>query len=247
MGLPVLITIQNKNLKPVSLFWGGKERKIFCYKSVHSAQIGEEMTPICELFLHMWNDSFVCDMSNSCSACHMGWLWLVGSIKLQLSFAKEPYKRDDILQKRPVIKSILLTVATPYLCLFRVSFRWGTTWSYAWHVVFIRRWDVTVMYGATNSYVTWRIHMWRDWFICVTRLHMCHTYEPGTFIGDCYERQSHRIQVSFANGHYKRDDILPKRPIILSILLTIAHSSCVSDTFIVRRIRVCDVTDSYVT
>jgi len=33
----------------------------------------------------------------------MGWLQLVGSLKLQVSFAKEPYKRDDILQKRPVI------------------------------------------------------------------------------------------------------------------------------------------------
>jgi len=30
-------------------------------------------------------------------------------------FAKEPYKTDDILQKRPIILSILLTVATPYL------------------------------------------------------------------------------------------------------------------------------------
>jgi len=47
-------------------------------------------------------------------SCHtMGWLWLVGSIKLQVSFAKEPYKIDDILQKRPIILSILLTVATP--------------------------------------------------------------------------------------------------------------------------------------
>ena len=27
---------------------------------------------------------------------------------------KEPYKRDNILQKRPIILSILLTVATPY-------------------------------------------------------------------------------------------------------------------------------------
>ena len=44
----------------------------------------------------------------------MGWLWLVGSIKLQDSFAKETYKRDAILQKRPIILSILLTVATPY-------------------------------------------------------------------------------------------------------------------------------------
>ena len=45
----------------------------------------------------------------------MGWLQLVGSIKLQVSFAKETYERDGILQKRPIILSILLTVATPYL------------------------------------------------------------------------------------------------------------------------------------
>ena len=45
---------------------------------------------------------------------HMGWLWLVGSIKLQASFAKEHYKRANILQKRPMILSIILTVATPY-------------------------------------------------------------------------------------------------------------------------------------
>jgi len=36
-----------------------------------------------------------------CQDC-MGWLRLVGSFKLQVSFAKEPYKRDDILQKRPI-------------------------------------------------------------------------------------------------------------------------------------------------
>jgi len=47
------------------------------------------------------------------SATGMGWLQLVGSIKLLGSFAKEPYRRDYILQKRPTILSILLTVATP--------------------------------------------------------------------------------------------------------------------------------------
>jgi len=30
-------------------------------------------------------------------------------------FCQEPYKRGNILQKRPIIKSILLTVATPYV------------------------------------------------------------------------------------------------------------------------------------
>jgi len=31
--------------------------------------------------------------------CGMGWLRLVGSLKLYVSFAKEPHKRDDILQR----------------------------------------------------------------------------------------------------------------------------------------------------
>jgi len=44
----------------------------------------------------------------------MGWLQSVGSIRLYVSFAKETYKRDAILKKRPIILSILLTVATSY-------------------------------------------------------------------------------------------------------------------------------------
>ena len=43
----------------------------------------------------------------------MGLLRLVGSLKVKVSFAKEPYKRDDILQKRPIILRSLLIVATP--------------------------------------------------------------------------------------------------------------------------------------
>ena len=45
----------------------------------------------------------------------MAWLWLVGSIQLQVSFAKEPSTRDDILHKRRIILSMLLTVGTPSL------------------------------------------------------------------------------------------------------------------------------------
>jgi len=45
----------------------------------------------------------------------MVWLWLVRSIKLYVSLAKEPYKRDHILQKRHMILSILLHVGLcPY-------------------------------------------------------------------------------------------------------------------------------------
>jgi len=54
-------------------------------------------------------------MSSIHTLSHMGWLRLVGSLKLQVSFAKEPYKRDDILPKRPIILRRLLIVATPYV------------------------------------------------------------------------------------------------------------------------------------
>ena len=43
----------------------------------------------------------------------MWWLRLVGSSTLLVSFAKQPSKGDDILQKRPVILRSLLIVATP--------------------------------------------------------------------------------------------------------------------------------------
>jgi len=42
----------------------------------------------------------------------MGWLRLVGSLELYVSFAKETYKKDNILQKSPVILKLLI-VATP--------------------------------------------------------------------------------------------------------------------------------------
>ena len=46
---------------------------------------------------------------------HIGWLRLVGSFKLHISFAKKPYKRDDILLKRPIILRSLLFVANTYV------------------------------------------------------------------------------------------------------------------------------------
>jgi len=45
---------------------------------------------------------------------HMGWLRLVGSIKLKDFFAEYRLFYRALLQKRPIISSILLSVATPY-------------------------------------------------------------------------------------------------------------------------------------
>jgi len=45
----------------------------------------------------------------------MGWLRSVGSIKLWVSFAEYRLFYRALLQKRPIILSILLPVATPYI------------------------------------------------------------------------------------------------------------------------------------
>ena len=73
------------------------------------------MTPdVVVSYTYIYAQHFGCVVCGPHDAFDMGWLQLVGSIKLKVSFAKESYKRDAILQKRPIILSILLTVATPY-------------------------------------------------------------------------------------------------------------------------------------
>jgi len=54
----------------------------------------------------------------------MGWLRLVDSSKLQVSCPKEPSKRDDILQMRPIILRSLLIVTTPY-CGHVCAYQWS--------------------------------------------------------------------------------------------------------------------------
>jgi len=72
-------------------------------------------TDICVYFrFYLYIKSSWKRMLNHVANADMGWLRQVGSIKLLISFAKEPYKRDYILHKRPTILSILLTKATPY-------------------------------------------------------------------------------------------------------------------------------------
>ena len=58
-----------------------------------------------------------CWVLQSVAAAHlaliMGWLRLVGSLKVKVSNAKEPRKRGNILQKIPIILRSLLIVAIP--------------------------------------------------------------------------------------------------------------------------------------
>ena len=86
---------------------------------------------ICERFMNLKSQK----STTGSITWDIRWLRLVGLWKLQVSFAKEPCKRDDILQKRPIILRSLLIEATPYnlwktegdtpmisVCLWHASF-----------------------------------------------------------------------------------------------------------------------------
>ena len=49
--------------------------------------------------------------------CYVGWLRLVSSIKLLVSFTEYRLFYRALLQKRPLIFRRLLIVATPYVCV----------------------------------------------------------------------------------------------------------------------------------
>jgi len=53
------------------------------------------------------------------AASAMGWLRLVGSLKLQVSFAEHSLFYRALLQKRPIILRSLLLEATPYSALLK--------------------------------------------------------------------------------------------------------------------------------
>ena len=128
----------------------------------------------------------------------MYWLRLVGSLKLQVSFAKEPFKRDYILQKRYFILRSLLIVATPYqISLWHSSMNW----SHFSKVSFL------VVCSSELTSESTRVTNMRD----DSELEQISLWQISRI-----------LQVSFAKEPNKRDCILQKRPITLSILLTIA-------------------------
>jgi len=113
--------VASKNCR--SLLQKSPIKKIICCKrdlshddvASYSAAARLQLPPEEDPLSHQLSSpSFFKRFDSATRISKMGWLWLVGSIKLQVSFAKQPYKRDDILQKRPINSSILLTVVTPY-------------------------------------------------------------------------------------------------------------------------------------
>jgi len=100
----------------------------------------------------------------------MGWLRLVGSLKLQVSFAKEPYKRDNILQERP---------------------SWSTSLSMGWlrlvgslklHVSFAK--EPCKRDCILQKRPSWITSLSMGWLRWVGSLKSCVSFaEYGTFIG----------------------------------------------------------------
>jgi len=145
---------------------------------------------------HIWT-SHVTHMNESCHTCewvmshmwmrhithgnvsntHMGWLWLVGSLTLLVSFAKVPYKRDDILQKRPIILRSLLILATPYEYRRRLFPQHTHDGPFVclWHMCHIWMSHVTHMNESCHTYewVMSHIEICRPIHINET----CHTYK----------------------------------------------------------------------
>ena len=121
----------------------------------------------------------------------MGWLRLVRSLKLQVSFVKEPYKRDCILQKRPIILRSLLTQATPYLVIYAVtwnldrnweSFIYGTRLTHMYRKTHLCVWLVVMLLCGvrhvfmcvtflSNTCDRTHVHVWRDSFIWTRLIH----------------------------------------------------------------------------
>ena len=70
----------------------------------------------------------------------MRWLRLVGSLKSYVSFAKEPYKRDYILQKRRIILEEPTNRSRPILvCIYNIYIYMCTRF-YIYAITYMRQW-----------------------------------------------------------------------------------------------------------
>jgi len=138
------------------------------------------------------HESYVCPQWVHDNESCMGWLRWVGSLKLQVSFVKEPYERDDILPKRPISLKSLLIIATPY---HECKHCWGDT---------LPTHDCTTM-DMSN------LHSFFS-HICTSNIYM-------TDIGWLRLVGSLKLLVSLAEYRLFYRSLLQKRPVISRSLL----------------------------
>jgi len=120
---------------------------------------------------------------------YMGWLQLVSSLKLQVSFAKEPCKTHYILQKRPIDLRSLLIVAISYEHTGWTS-RQGRSDSEVWDwqaylcmnihtCTHVHMYTCTHVHMLMHTYThahthVWSVNVWRFFpfpFFCFKKLH----------------------------------------------------------------------------
>jgi len=109
-----------------------------------------------------------------CKHWHMGWLWSVGSIKLSVFLAEYCLFYRALLQKRPVIWSILLTKATPchdthtystvcygkyiYISINSVAPPNAHIWEYTYIFIYIYVNEITCVFSLCSSPSLWQVH-----------------------------------------------------------------------------------------
>jgi len=138
-------------------------------------------TPVC-VFLLTYVHTYVCTYVHKEHTCMwlayahstMGWLRIVGSLRIKVSFAKEPYKRDYILQKRPIISRSLLIVATPYAHMYTPTYEHvGICEPYVWLIY-------AHMHIYIHMYTTQRTHLYVAHIcpqVCTyVHTHICNMY-----------------------------------------------------------------------
>ena len=78
---------------------------------VHKLRVTRMHTCTTNMYSHVYVHAYI--QVTNFQTCVYGAATISRLLKLKVSFAKEPYERDDILQKRPTILRSLLIVATP--------------------------------------------------------------------------------------------------------------------------------------
>ena len=161
--------------------------------------------------------------------------WMM--IYFSVSFAKEPYKKDSILQKRPT-----------YICVTPQTHvnEWGELWSWVTAHIAMGH-PFSHVWHDSFTCVIWFIHIcdkshshvWQDSFTCVTWLiHMCdmtpsHVWCPkrtNTHVTHVNSHMNRHVMiyssVSFAKEPCKRDSILQQRPIYICVTPQTYQYSC---------------------